>query len=582
MASSERAYQAISRSAIARRDASVPGEYLLPESRLANLPKDLTTIPRKSDHFTAEERKIITSPVGDILSRIHSRRWTSEVVTRAFLKSAAVAQQLTNCLTALLADTAIERAKELDRHLQETGRVAGPLHGLPVSLKDCFITPPVPTAIGLAAYADKPTTADEESVLTQLIRDVGAVVHAKTNVPPGMMAMETDNYVYGTTSNPYNTNCSPGGSSGGEGALIAMCGSPIGVGTDIGGSIRIPSAFTGLYGLKPSFGRFPSYGTRSGIPGNDFILAVNGPMCVQLEDLETYCAALLSKHMEFEPPWFRDPKCFPLPWQNEVVKSVQGKKLRLGFMPPQDGIVHAHPPVERALSIMRAACEEAGYECVTWEAEGHAELLQSVQNGFLGLGGPAIGKKLVEADEPHLPGMKAYMDAWDKDQAARKGGSVEGILTAEQLREMNLIRNSVQKKHLDRWRKAGIDALIAPASPFSAPRKGFTTRDPGLPYYGFTAVFSLLDVSGCTIPVTEVQSGLDKAWGDDCKRPEPFNDLDKGIANGWDPEIYEGTPVGLQVLAGRLEEEKLLGMVKELEKALHKHLDKGFAWRAKG
>jgi amidase len=81
----------------------------------------------------------------------------------------------------------------------------------------------------------------------------------KTNVPVAMMMMETNNNVWGETRNPIHTGLSPGGSSGGEGALIAMRGSPLGVGTDIGSSIRIPSAWSQLYGLKPSFGRFPSW-----------------------------------------------------------------------------------------------------------------------------------------------------------------------------------------------------------------------------------------------------------------------------------------------------------------------------------
>ena len=158
---------------------------------MSALPKNLTDLPSQSDHFTSEEREIITSSATHILKQVRSKAWKSETVARAFCKSASVANQLTSCLTVATFDTAIERAKELDEHISRTGNVVGPLHGLPISLKDCFITPPVPSTIGISAYAEQETKADEESVLVALLRDLGAVVHCKTNVPVGMMAMET-------------------------------------------------------------------------------------------------------------------------------------------------------------------------------------------------------------------------------------------------------------------------------------------------------------------------------------------------------------------------------------------------------
>lgn len=354
-----------------------------------------------------------------------------------------------------------------------------------------------------------------------------------------------------------------------------MHGSPIGVGTDIGGSIRIPSSFCGLYGLKPSFSRLPTYGARSGIPGNEFIFSVNGPMAVDIDDLETYCEALLSPHAGLEPPWRRDPKCIPLPWRPEMCEEISGKKLKLGIMPPHDGVVHAHPPVAGALELVRAACQSAGHEIIDWEPEGHGKLFASVQSGFLGLGGPPISQKLAEAEEPFFPGMAGYKEAAERDRDARRSGSVDGILTAEQLRDMNLTRNAMQKTHLDRWRNAGIDALIAPVSPWSAVRKGFTSHGPGLPYYGFTAVFSLLDVPACTIPVLKVHAEEDMSRGAHSKKPVPFNELDKSIMEDWDPEFYHQTPVGLQVVGERLGEEKVLGITRVLRDLLLKHNKEG-------
>lgn len=192
MASNEPAYKAISREATQRRDESIPREYHLSSSNLSNLPQNLTdVVSGGSNIFNPTELSLYSQPVKTILASIRDGERTSEEVTRAFCKSAAVAHQLTNCLTVALFDSAIRRAKELDDHLKRIGSVVGPLHGLPISLKDCFITPPVPSAIGMAAYANTETKSEEESVLVTLLKDAGAVIHCKTNVPVAMMMMET-------------------------------------------------------------------------------------------------------------------------------------------------------------------------------------------------------------------------------------------------------------------------------------------------------------------------------------------------------------------------------------------------------
>lgn len=155
-------------------------------------------------------------------------------------------------MTEILFPEAFERARFLDEHLEKTGEVLGPLHGLPISLKDCLITPPHPSSIGMACYANEATKPTEQTVLVGVLVKLGAILYVKTTTPTAMMMMETINNVWGETNNAYHRGTSSGGSSGGEGALLAMKGSPLGIGTDIGGSIRIPSAFNFLFGLKPT------------------------------------------------------------------------------------------------------------------------------------------------------------------------------------------------------------------------------------------------------------------------------------------------------------------------------------------
>jgi len=387
-------------------------------------------------------------------------------------------------VTEVLFAEARQQAEFLDIYLAKHGKPVGPLHGLPISLKDCFVTPPHPSSVGMAAFANEPLVS--ETLLVTILRDLGAIFYVKTNVPTAMMMMETNNNVWGETRNPLHKHLSPGGSSGGESALLAMKASPLGVGTDIGGSIRIPSAWCNLYGLKPSFGRFPTYGGKSGIPGQEFILAVNGPMARSLRSVQLYCEAVLSKQVS---PWDLDHKCLPIPWRKDVIQP-KGRKLRLGVVGIDDGLVTCHPPVERALGTVKRVLEDAGHEIVPWDIADHPEIVKNLIAAFFDLGGGAIMSFLEPHGEPVFESMNGYA------QAAKAG---EMDLGPTKMRMMNLKRNALQKAYLDRWMATGVDGkqpmdgIIMAATPWAAARLGQTQKTL---YFGYTGVFSLLGECG--------------------------------------------------------------------------------------
>lgn len=214
--------------------------------------------------------------------------------------------------------------------------------------------------MGFTAWATAQSPAPPESILVTLLRDLGAIPgHVKTNVPTGMMMIKSENRLWGETLNPFSKVLSPGGSSAGEGALGALRGAPVGVGTDLGGSIRIPASWGGLYSLKPSSGRFPTMGVRDGVTGLRTINAVNGPMAAELESVRMYCKAVVGAE-----PWRYDPECVPIPWREGQMPV--GRKLRIGVL-RNDGVVRCQPPVERALDIVRKALEDSGkVEVVDW------------------------------------------------------------------------------------------------------------------------------------------------------------------------------------------------------------------------
>ena len=149
---------------------------------------------------------------------------------------------------------------------------------------------------------DDPRQGKFESEMVRELRDLGAILYCKTSVPHTLMSGETVNNIIGYTFNPKNRNLCSGGSSGGEGALIGLKGSPVGFGTDIGGSIRIPAGFNGLYGLRPSSGRLPYGGMANTMDGQNSVLSVVGPLGTSAGAVKLVTKSLLS-----QKPWLYDP-----------------------------------------------------------------------------------------------------------------------------------------------------------------------------------------------------------------------------------------------------------------------------------
>ncbi|KIV93494.1 hypothetical protein PV10_04705 [Exophiala mesophila] len=546
-------YREVSAIAQKRRNTKIAAYYNPPEVDEASLPNNITEYALNSGYYTPEERIIIEAEPDTILQNIAKREWTSLMVTKAFCKASAYAQKLTNCITEVFYDEAHERAQYLDDYIVKNGRTIGPLHGLPISLKDCFIVPPYPASIGMSNWANYPT--DKEQVIVTMLRELGAILYVKTNTPTAMKMAETINNVWGETRNALHKRLTPGGSSGGEGTLISFKGSPLGVGTDIGGSIRIPAAQGFQYGLKPSVGRFPGYGGRTGVTGQEFLVAVSGPMSRSLKSLQIYSEALLS---ETSAPWTRDYKCVPIPWRNNVIQP-QGRKLRLGLIGNNDGSVHCHPPVERALNFTAEKLKAAGHTIIPWTPKNHDVINKNLVEAFSKLGGAAIMNDIKPYGEPIFPCMKGYEVAAEAEDI--------GIT---EIREMITKRDDLQQEYLEYWMTGApdgqpLDGIIMATAPHAAPRLQGTQGDL---YIGYTGLWNyvVVDFSVCTFPVLFADKVQDKAR--DMKSFRPLSELDARIQADYDAEFYHGAPVSLQCVGKRLEEEKVLEMTGLIEQAL--------------
>ena len=282
---------------------------------------------------------------------------TAVDVATAFCKRAAIAQQLTNCLTETFFDDAIERGQFLDRYLAEEKKPVGPLHGVPISIKDMFNYSGVQSTIGYVSFLDNPVLK-ANSALVDILLDLGAILYCKTNIPQTMMTGDSHNNVFGRVLNPHKLKLGAGGSSGGEGALVAMRGSVLGVGTDIGGSVRIPALCCGVYGFKPSSYRIP-YGavTGPGRAGSPGIPSVAGPLANSFEDLEFFVRSVIDTK-----PWDRDASTIAFPWRTSLAATAK-PKIRVGYF-SGDPDFKIHPPVARALETSVKKLTAAGFTIV--------------------------------------------------------------------------------------------------------------------------------------------------------------------------------------------------------------------------
>src|ERR1700760_5082729 len=200
---------------------------------------------------------ITLKSASELAGAIRSKQLSSKAIVDAHLDQIAEVNPKLNAIVQLTADSARKEADEADAALAR-GEIKGPLHGVPVTIKDTLETAGVICTGGTKGRANYVLNADATALAR--LRAAGAVILGKTNVPELAGAIESDNLVYGRTNNPYDLARTPGGRSGGAAAIIAACGSLLGLGTDAGGSIRVPAHFCGLAAIKPTSGRVPRTG----------------------------------------------------------------------------------------------------------------------------------------------------------------------------------------------------------------------------------------------------------------------------------------------------------------------------------
>lgn len=223
----------------------------------------------------------------DISDMIKSGKLTSEFVVRAYIEQIERVNPYLNAVCGRRYNQALSEAREMDRRfrsLPQSTLRRMPFFGVPVISKECYEVPGLPYTAGI--WARKDIVGEQMCpAMSRIVRDAGAIIVASGNVSEACMWYESDNKIYGCSRNPYDLSRGVGGSSGGNGALLAALGAPVAVTSDVGGSTRIPCLFNGLFGHKPTGGTVPNWRTMPQIHGQTERYCQLGPCCRYAKDL---------------------------------------------------------------------------------------------------------------------------------------------------------------------------------------------------------------------------------------------------------------------------------------------------------
>lgn len=363
-----------------------------------------------------------------------------------------------------------------------------------MSIKDNFAIKGFDSSVGFLSPPFVNAPQQDDAVVVKLLRDAGACIIAKTNIPQLMMSLEPVNPLWGRSTNPHNRNVITGGSSSGEGGLVAARGSPLGIGTDIGGSIRGPSAFNGIYGIKPTSMRVPLLGTSTLIGGQESIRSVGGPMGSSVEDLDLAMRVILGGK-----PWEHDPFVVNVGWREEEKRSTMGRKLTVGYF-LDNGFYRTTPANERAILETVAALRAMGHTCIEVLPPRVGEL-QALSSQIFNSHGYLRLKEYIDKNGDPLERFTAYQmsmstttkqallekaqktaDKYPDDSNFREQvlAGARGPLSADEVYRLNILRNQISKEWLEMWSKHNLDCVLSE-----------TLSMPAMPEWKFTeAAFS--------------------------------------------------------------------------------------------
>jgi amidase len=452
--------------------------------------------------------ELIFASAGEQAKAIRDKQISSEELVRACIKRIEEVNPKLNAVVQLPAATALGQAREADKALAKGG-IRGPLHGVPFTLKDAIETEGVISTagtLGRASYVPK-----EDATVVKRLRAAGGVLLGKTNCPEFGWAWESDNLVYGRTNSPYDLSLSPGGSSGGESAIIAAGGSPLGLGSDAGGSVRFPAHCTGIAGIKPTSGRVPRTGHFPGPGGTLDALWQIGPLARSVADLNTVLPIIAGVD-------WRDPAIVPMPLGDAA--KVDLKALRVAF--------HTDNGIETATR----------------------ETIETVKNAAR-----ALEASVTAVEEARPRGLEQTYEIYLALFTADGGAGLEELLEMAGTKKVHpLMQRALDLQRSSAKSMAAFGALVGQWDAF---RRSLLS---------FMEEFDVLVCPVCSFP------GM--AHGSTYDRLSAFSYTMTYNLTGWPAAVVragssrEGLPIGVQIVARPWREDVALAVAAKIERAL--------------
>ncbi|MFO0553992.1 MAG: amidase [Polyangiaceae bacterium] len=496
----------------------------------------------------------------ELLGLLARREISSEELVRAHLDRIITLDGKIRAFVDLLRGTALADARRVDE-ARARGDALGPLAGLPVSVKENLDFEGRAVTLGIVARKNRISSRDATIIRT--LRRTGAVIVGRTNVPQLLLSHETRNPLFGATINPWSQGHAPGGSSGGEAASLVAGMSVLGIGTDIGGSIRVPAHFSGIAGFKPSLDRWSNRGSNGALIGQEGIRSQSGPMARSVEDLILFFEAM-------DPRWMAEDDPLVSPAAPRSVRDVDVRGLRVGVY-VDDGLVHPSIAVGRAIFEAKAALERAGLQTTTFSPPAMRDAM-ALYFGLMSADGgeTAFGQLEGSAIEPTLAPLKRIgsLPAPIKSALARglRGAGEEraawflGVIGGRSVASLWALTKRARDyrlRFLEAMRAQGVDLLLCPAHATPAVPHGESAQFQlaGSP----SMLFNLMQFPAGVVPVTLVRD-------DEAMRPAGGDRFDR-TARKVD-EKSAGLPVGVQLAGAPFDDERVLGAMLALERAL--------------
>jgi fatty acid amide hydrolase len=477
----------------------------------------------------------------ELKEALEAKRLSAREVVAALIARRESVDLRVSALVHRFDSEALRRAEQIDE-ARARGEHLGPLAGIPITIKESVSTEGLASTLGVRARADKKELRD--AVVVELLKSAGAIVIGKTNLSQLLLFHEADNPIWGTTNNPWNLARTPGGSSGGEAAAHAAGLAPGGIGTDIGGSIRIPAAFSGVAGFKPTLDRWSNLGSNGALVGQEVIRSQLGPMARTARDV-----AFLFGALDPAAHAARDPLVPPIPLQDPGAVDVS--RLRVGVY-SDDGVLAPAASVARAVDLAAEALRGTGATVVPFALKEAPEIMEAYFASVSADGGKTVERIL--AGEPIVEQLRQLRQIATMSGPRRKVSAVAMGLARENRvkRLLELVfekpvdeywrlanrRTELRRAVAREWAKEGIDAVICPAHATPALRHG-QSGDFSLGGC-YSMVYNYLNFPAGVVPVSRVLAS-------DAVRENPSDRLERRAAETEADSV--GLPLGVQVVS---------------------------------